>query len=129
MKQRQVTSYLKNTSNKFYAIINPCKCLYRDSQYLGAYLQNEDALEDRIEQTYLELTQNSKSPITPLQRGEIIAYQWISGRFNNCFDLLTGLDADDFFTAWEQFEFLVYLLGYSSRIDLNSSLSQISLKK
>ena len=87
---------------------------------LGAYLQNEDALEDRIEQTYLELTQNSKSPITPLQRGEIIAYQWISGRFKHCFDLLTGLDADDFFTAWEQFEFLVYLLGYSSRIDLNS---------
>ena len=36
---------------------------------LGAYLQNENSLEDHIKQTYLELTQNSKSPITPLQEG------------------------------------------------------------
>ncbi|MEE2925034.1 MAG: hypothetical protein VX619_09680 [bacterium] len=96
---------------------------------LGAYLQDENTLEESIRKTYIKLTQNSKTPITPVQRGEIIAYQFISGRFKNCFDLFIGLDSDDFFTAWEQFELIIHLLGYSSKNDLNLAPYSNLLKK
>tara|TARA_Y100000589_G_scaffold315248_1_gene338585 strand:+ start:1814 stop:2893 length:1080 start_codon:yes stop_codon:yes gene_type:complete len=81
---------------------------------LGAYLRGGDALEEIIKEQFIQLTQTSSNALRPLQRGEIIAYQFISGRFKNCFDLLKGVNSEEFFDAWEQFEFLSYLLGYSN---------------
>ena len=96
---------------------------------LGSYLQGNHALEESIKQHFIQLTQTSSNPLTPLQRGELIAYQFISGKFENCFDLFAGLDPEDFFDAWEQFEILLHLLGYSDKNHFELPLFDSLLKK